>query len=45
MNSTIVNYAIYFRSCILNAPTFDSLSIQTQTFTYTKVYELRIHSP
>ncbi|KHG05336.1 Taste receptor type 1 member 2 [Gossypium arboreum] len=38
MNSTIVNDATYCRSCIPNALAFNSLSIQTQAFTYVKVH-------
>ncbi|KHG03206.1 hypothetical protein F383_27493 [Gossypium arboreum] len=39
MNSTIMNDATYCRSRTPNALAFDSLSIQTQVFTYIKVYK------
>ncbi|KHG03586.1 hypothetical protein F383_26815 [Gossypium arboreum] len=45
MNSIIVNNHTYCRSPILNAPTFGSLFIRTQAFTYIKVYVSCIHSP
>ncbi|KHF99767.1 hypothetical protein F383_08593 [Gossypium arboreum] len=45
MNSTIVNVATYYKIRIPNTPAFNSLSIETQTFTYIKVYESHIHRP
>ncbi|KHG01934.1 Ribosomal RNA small subunit methyltransferase A [Gossypium arboreum] len=45
MNSMIVDDATYCISCMPNTPTFGSLSICTQAFTYIKVYESHIHNP
>ncbi|KHG13376.1 hypothetical protein F383_19467 [Gossypium arboreum] len=44
MNSTIVNDTTYYKSRTPNTPAFNSLSFRTQSFTYIKVYESRIHS-
>ncbi|KHG23393.1 Zinc finger protein [Gossypium arboreum] len=45
MNFIVLNDTTYSRSRLPNTPAFSSLSIQTQAFTYIKVYESRIHNP